>query len=115
MTMRQLQNRLVRLIRLQDEISQELFARGLDADWTMMEESQAKAGMVCLALLDEKTINEDLNEISDVVRETIDGFEVDRGREAYAKAIVSKLKKGKRIGGTGAYSLIQLAPDSEVV
>lgn len=67
MTMRQLQTRLTRLVREQDAIAQELYNRGLEAEWDRMEVSLTLTGQVCLAILDESILDE-LEAISSVTR-----------------------------------------------
>lgn len=67
MTMRQLQNRLARLVREQEALTQEMYNRGLEADWLRMEQSLELTGQVCLAILDEDVLNT-LPEISGAER-----------------------------------------------
>ena len=67
MTMRQLQNRLVRLVREQELVAQELYDRCMEEDWQRMEEALGLTGQVCLALLDENVLDT-MPEISGVMR-----------------------------------------------
>lgn len=87
MTMKQLQNRLARIVRDLDTVSNELFDRGLGDDWERIESALTQTGLVCYALLDEKMI-EDLPELPDVVRP-----DSARSRPAKRKVVSIKAKK----------------------
>ena len=69
MTMRQLQNRLARIMRDIEAVKDTLSERGLLDDYHRMHKGETPIGLVCLGYLDEKVL-EDMDEIQN--------FSVDR-------------------------------------